>query len=836
MIPLPIDPVLPEIAAALRERRAAVVVAPPGSGKTTRVPAGLLDAGLAGKGKVLVLQPRRVAARLSARRIAEERDGVVGDEIGYAVRFERKVSPRTRLEVITEGLLTRRLQQDPFLEDVGLVVLDELHERSLHVDLALALLREAADAGREDLKIVAMSATLDSGPIARFLWDAPVIRAEGRSFPVEIRHDLRADDRPAPLRVAEAARELLRAETEGHLLCFLPGQGEIRRALELLEDAARAGAPELQGVDLLPLHGSLSAEAQDRALMPTRRRKVVIATNIAETSVTLDGVRAVVDAGLARVPSFDPALGLDRLELQRISLASADQRAGRAGRTGPGICRRLWTVSEQRMFEAYELPEIARVDLAPALLEIHGWGADPDRFGWFERPPEASMRAADALLRQLEALDPRGGLSPLGRALLALPLHPRLGRVVVAGAEAGVLREAAAAAALASERDPWTGLDERGPPVDLETRVELLLSSPRAPGGADRGAWQAAREACEQIARVSPPSSRRRSADAADLARVLLSGFPDRVGRRRAAGSDRVRLATGAGAVLDHRGDPGTELILAVSLEASARRERAEQRVRLAAPLEAAWLPPGSVTRTRELSFDPERESVVGRTITRYGTLILDERPDHSPGDPAETARLLAQAALAAPERALNLDEDALQLQARIRFLRRSAPELELPDPDDLAALLPELCQGRRALSELRALDLGEALLARLSWPQRQTLDRMAPDRYPVPSGSTVRLDYPSEGPPVLAARIQQLFGMKQTPRLADGRVPVLVHLLAPNHRPVQVTADLASFWANTYALVRKDLRGRYPRHAWPDDPLTAIPEDRPRRRTPPAG
>lgn len=835
--PLPIDPLLPDIITSLRQHPGLVLVSPPGSGKTTRVPPALLDAGLAGNGRIVVLQPRRVAARLAARRISEERDGVVGQEVGYSVRFERKVSAATRLEVVTEGLLTRRLQTDPFLEGTSVVVLDEFHERSLHVDLTLGLLREAWDAGRDDLKLVVMSATLDPGPVAAFLRGAPVIRGEGRAFPVELRYDSRPDDRPLPQRIAEAVRESLASQPSGHVLVFLPGQGEIHRTAELLEDAARAGDRGLAHVDVLPLYSGLRPEVQDRALMPSRRRKVVLATNIAETSVTLDGVTTVVDSGLARAPRWDVALGLDRLELGRISAASADQRAGRAGRTGPGVCRRLWTASEQRNLSPFDAPEVASVDLAPTALAIRAWGGDPRTFRWFERPPEAALSAAEGLLRGLGAADDRG-LTRLGQALAVLPVHPRLGAVVVAGAEQGCIEAAAAAAALASERDPWrSGLDESGPPVDLGARVAALLQQERPPREVERGAWMACREAMGQLLGVARSELGARSVGRPELPEdqalvsVLLAGFPDRVGRRRAPSSDRIRLASGAGAVLDRRGDPGTELVLAVSLDAGGPQDRGEHRIRLAAGLEAGWLPRSAVTVERELRFDPERDAVVGRRITRYGRLVLDERPDPEAPDPTRVSELLAEAALAAPERALPLGEEARRVVDRVAFLRRVAPELGLPDLRDLRPILERLCVGRRSLRELRALDAREVLLGELPWPARQALDRMAPDALEVPSGRQVRLDYEGEGPPVLAARIQQLFGLRETPRLADGRAAVLVHLLAPNQRPMQVTQDLASFWANTYQDVRKDLRGRYPKHAWPEDPYTAIPEDRPKRR-----
>lgn len=827
--PLPIDPVLPELVAALRASPAAVLVAPPGSGKTTRAPGALLDAGLAGQGRVVLLQPRRVAARLAARRIAEERGVEVGAEVGYRIRFEDRTSAATRIEILTEGMLVRRLAADPFLDGTGVVVLDEFHERSLDLDLALSMVREAQRAGRDDLKLLVMSATLDPGPLAAWLGDAPILRAEGRTYPVSLLYDPPGpDDRPLALRCAEAVRQVLVREAEGHVLVFLPGLGEIRAVQEQLDEVRGRGARELDGVEVLPLHSSLRGEEQDRALAPSARRKVVLSTNIAETSVTMPGVRAVVDTGLARVPRYDISLGLTRLELGRISVASADQRAGRAGRTGPGLCRRLWSVETQRQLLPMEQPEIARVDLAAAVLELRGWGADPASFPWFEAPSAASLSDAESLLRDLGATD-ASGLTALGRRLLALPLHPRLGRAVLAGLDEGCLEQAAAAAALASERDPWSGARD---PLDLEERVHRLLDGRRGPPprDADRGAFRAAVQVTEQLidaARRLAPSPRRRGPTEA-LARALLAAFPDRVGRRRSPGGERAVLVGGAGAVLDRAAlASADELFLAVVLDAGERRVRAEQRVRAALPLQESWLP--GLVEERVVVWDEARGGVLAKTQLRYHDLVLREAQSGAP-DPEQAARLLAEVALADLDRALGADEDRDHLLARLRFLDRAMPALGLGERFDLRAWLPDLCWGLRSLADLRGLDWPAQIQARLTPAQRGALEQHAPARMAVPSGATVRLQYPDDGPPVLAARVQQLFGMRASPRLAGQ--PVLVHLLSPGGRPVQVTADLASFWANTYAEVRKDLRGRYPRHAWPEDPYTAIPEDRPRRRS----
>ena len=805
--PLPIDRAMSAVLAALERAGQAVVVAPPGSGKTTRVPAAVLDAGLAGAGAVWVLQPRRVAARLAAHRVAWERGGRVGDEVGFQVRFERRMGPATRIAFLTEGLLLRRLQADPFLEGVGCVVLDELHERSLHVDLALALLREVRSDARPDLKLVVMSATIDPEPVAAFLGGegaCPVIRARGRLHPVEHRYLDQPDPSPLENRCARAIRRALAESEQGHVLVFLPGVPEIERTARALG--------QLSEVQVLPLHGRLSARDQDLALAPSAGRKVVLATNIAQTSVTLEGVRAVVDSGLVKLPRLDPALGLERLELSRIAVDAADQRSGRAGRTGPGLAYRLWTRSEQRLLAPATQPEIARADLTPTALALRAWGADPARFGWFEPPPTAAWTAAEALLRELGALDTAGRITSMGRRMEALGVHPRLARVVVEGHRDGRLAEVAAIAAAASE----------------------------VQGGQERLAALLVREARRALGRTPAAAE---DPDGEREAAWLLAGFPDRVGLQRRPGSRRYRLVGARGAVLEEGcAAEGARLILAVTMRAARRGERAEHRISRALALEPEQLP---LERVEQLGFDAEREAVVARRVIRYRDLELRELPTLQAPDPVLVAELLAERAAARPERALRLDRDAGALVDRLRFLAHHLPELGWPDLGDLGSLLPELCVGRHSFAELRQLDWQRELRARLTGPQLAALEREAPERLPVPSGSTARLLYPDTGgvveggwalgseaePPVLAARIQQLFGMHRTPRLARGRAALLVHLLAPNGRPAQVTGDLESFWRSTYHQVRRDLRGRYPKHAWPEDPLEAVPEDRPRRR-----
>lgn len=803
--PLPVDAALPPLLDALRTRGAAVLIAPPGAGKSTRVPPAVLDSGLV-SGTILLLQPRRVAARLVARRIAAERGQGVGDEVGWHIRFDRQVGPRTRIEVLTEGLLTRRLQSDPLLEGVGCVILDEFHERSLHADLALALLAEVRREVRPELKLIVMSATLDPLPVAAFL-DAEVVRAEGRVFPVEISYDPRLDERPAALKCAAAVRRMLGA-VSGHILAFLPGAGEIERTAELLG--------ELEGVDVLPLHGSLPPDAQDRALAPSPRRKVVLSTNIAETSVTLEGVGGVIDTGLHRTPVFDAAVGLTRLLLAPISRASADQRAGRAGRTGPGVCHRLWTPAEQTHRPAAEVPEIQRADLTRTALEIRAWGADPQSFQWFAAPPASAWRRAEDTLRLLGALDDQG-LTAVGRGLVALPVEPRLARIVLAGHAAGRLVESATAAALISEREILREVPETTGESDLELRMEALER-----GGlpTHAGAVREVRQARDQLvglARTLGPEGRR----SASLLECLRAGFPERVGRRRAPRSERFKLADGTGAVLDARSAVrDAEWILALAVDGGARGT--EHKIRMAAALQPRDLPTVSALETR---FDPEREAVVQLRQQRYLALVV--REEQVVADAQAIAQALAAAVAPDPRRALTLGADDERLVARIAWLATRRPDVGLPDVSELSGretpgpLITALCAGQRTFAELRTRPVGGFLRGLTPRDALAALDRLAPASLALPDGTTARLEYgaPNE-PPVLAARIQQLFGLAETPRAAGE--PVLLHLLSPGNRPVQITRDLKGFWANSYFEVRKDLRGRYPRHPWPDDPLSA--------------
>ncbi len=838
---------MPELIAAMTEHGAAVLVAPPGAGKTTVVPPALLDAGLGGGGRIVLLQPRRVAARAAARQMARTRGGRVGDEVGFHVRFERKIGAKTRIEVLTEGLLTRQLQADPLASDLGLVILDEFHERSVHADMALALLAEVRREVRPDLRLLVMTATLDAAPVAAFLGGCPVIESMGRPYPVAVEHA----PVPSGARVIDHCASLIggllrdEAAESGHVLAFLPGMGEIRRVQERLGGA--------YGALVLPLHGSLPAQAQDRALAPCKGRKVVLATNVAETSLTIEGVRTVVDSGLARSPRFDAALGLERLETIRIPRASADQRAGRAGRTGFGRCIRLWSQPDDRALAAFEVAEILRTDLCRPLLEIYAWGGRPETFGWFESPSAPQIARAEAVLRAIGALDERG-LTPIGRMLARLPVHPRLGRVLIAGHEAGRPIEAAAIAALASERDIF-----REPPVhagesDLDLRLQVLeeldddqdAAAVSRRWGLDRGGIRSVQAARRQLAAAArsalglapSPSS---SDMAADLRAMLLAGFPDRVGRRRSGAGRRYQMVGGHGAALHPASAVlDAELIVAIGIEAGRRGgTHGDHVIRIAAALQRDEL----ATETRlETRFDVNRLAVEQRVVVHHHGLTIAERQAGKLADEGVVVAVLAEAALADPDRAFALDDDALALLNRLRWLAWVMPELELPELQELghasadtdaasptSVFVQSLCSGRRSFAELRKAPIAAAIRKHIGRAGIQALERHAPPTLLLAAGGTGRLSYEPGQPPVLRARIQHLFGTVELPLLGGGRQAVVVHLLAPNDRPAQVTSDLAGFWAGAYLAVRRDLRGRYPKHAWPEKPTAA--DGRPRRR-----
>jgi ATP-dependent helicase HrpB len=848
--PLPIDEVLPRIIAALDDGNCAVLRAPTGAGKTTRVAPAIWDAGLAGRGQVVLLQPRRLATRAAAWRMAEERGTPLGVEVGYQVRFERKAGLKTRVLVMTEGLFIRRLQDDPLLEHVGAVLFDEFHERSLDADLALAITRRLQIEVRPELKLLVMSATLDPAPIARFLGDCPRIEATGRLHPVAVSY-LRHDDRsPIHVQVAAGVRQIV-SETKGDVLAFLPGVGEIRRtARELASFAAD------NDLALMELFGDLPLDQQQSVLRPAERRKIVLATNVAETSVTIEGVTGVVDSGLARINRLNPSLGINRLDVSRISRASADQRAGRAGRTASGVCLRLWTEATQRGLAGHELPEIARVDLSGALLHLLSWGqSDVAGFPWFEQPAAERVEQALALLRQLGAIDAGspGRLTDLGCRMGRLPVEPRIARLLREAANLGQAKRSALVAALLSERDPFSRRSEGGPPPaarhwsnsDVLDRVAALEDFERG-GQRDSDLGRLDAGAARFILRARDQLFCELSADLRSLLdlgkaeptidsdetvrRSLFAAYPDRVARRRDPAGRWAVMVGGRGVRLHERSAVReAPLFVCVDLEEIGQ---AEAIVRQASAIERDWLPAESLATSIDIEYDRERQRVVAFRRTRYFDLVLDEAATSIPAD-FDAAPLLAQAAAEQLDPHFCQDEAGIKYLARVRSLAKWMPELNLPDfgDDPIRGLLGELCRGCRSLDEVRRAPLTPAIQSRLSSEQIRAVAREVPERLPVPSGSQIALHYEPGQAPVMAVRIQEIFGLRQTPRIAGGRVSVVMHLLAPNMRPQQITTDLESFWRTTYAEVRKDLRRRYPKHAWPEDPTTAQPQRRPGKR-----
>lgn len=818
--PLPIDTVLPELRAALARAGRAVLVAPPGAGKTTRVPLALLDQVA---GRIVMLEPRRLAARAAAERLASTLGEPVGRSIGYRIRGESV--PGRRIEVVTEGILTRMIQSDPALEGIGCVIFDEFHERSLNADLGLALVWEAKGALRDDLSVLVMSATLEAGPVAALLDDAPVVVSEGRAFPVETRWL----DRPLPagLRLeAEAARLIRQAEAEtqadgGTILAFLPGEGEIRRVSGMLGGS---------GCEVLPLYGALPPAAQRAALAapttgPGAQRRIVLATAIAETSLTIPGVRVVVDAGRARRARFDPGSGMSRLVTERVSRAEAEQRRGRAGRVAPGICYRMWARAEEGGFPAFAPPEIMVADLAGLALELASWGAEPADLAFLTPPPEGALAEARALLRDLAALDGAGRITAHGRALAALPLHPRLAHMLALAGPA-----AADLAALLSGRDPL-----RGAGTDLAPRL-AVIRDPRAQvaGELNRGALEEVRAEARRLRRLvasrptftrsaggdavppAPPGGYFGNEEGMTAGEMASLAYPDRIGLRRKGEEPRYVLSGGKGAVLPaEEALARARLIVALDLDGDGR----EARVRLAAALDEAGiraLHGARIEQTRFVRWSRREGRVEARVQERLGALVLSDRPWDGAG-PEEIARAALEGLRA---EGLRWTPAAARLRARIALL----PELGPVDDAALLAeddwLLPWLGKVRSA-SDLRSLDLAEPLKARIGWEGQQRLDREAPAHFVTPLGRRVPIDYDGEAPGI-ELRLQELFGVTRHPVVA-GR-PLRLSLLSPGGKPVQVTMDLPGFWASSYADVRKDMRGRYPRHPWPEDPTAADP------------
>ncbi|ACO77231.1 DEAH-box ATP-dependent helicase HrpB [Azotobacter vinelandii CA] len=837
MNPLPIDAVLPALREALSLRHEAVLEAPPGAGKTTRVPLALLDEPWLEGQRILMLEPRRLAARAAAERLAAELGETVGETVGYRIRLDSRVGPRTRIEVVTEGILTRRLQDDPALEGVGLVIFDEFHERSLDADLALALTLNGRALLRDTpLRVLPMSATLEGERLAALLDDAPLVRSEGRMYPVEIRwgRPLPPGERIEP-RLLQTVLQALEDES-GSLLVFLPGQAEIRRLHEQLGEVLAGRA----GILLCPLHGELDLAAQRAAIepAPAGTRKVVLATNIAETSLTIDGVRVVVDAGLARVPRFDPGSGMTRLDTQRISRASATQRAGRAGRLEPGVCYRLWSQAQHEQLPAHDDAEILQADLAGLALQLARWGVEPAELAWLDAPPAAAFAQARELLARLGALAPNGSLSAHGQAMAGLPAHPRIAHLLLRGQALGLGDLACDVAALLGERDIL-----RGAGADLHSRLALLGGTERAGRGA-RGGMQRARQLARQYRGLLPKGGQEAVADPAHprwLGALLAFAYPDRIACQRRPGGGEYRLANGRAALFAEP-DALMKHAWLVVAELGSRQGQREERIYLAAELDPALFETvlaEQVSVRDELDWD-EREGVLrAERQRRVGELVLERRA--LPGlDEAARGRALLGLVRRKGLELLPWTPELRQWQARVALLRRldlaEKGESDWPDLSGAALLAsledwlaPYLGQVSR-LSHFAALDLPGILRGLLPWPLPQRLDELAPPAIAVPSGSRIRLDY-AEEPPVLAVRLQELFGLAQTPRIAGGRLAVKLHLLSPARRPVQVTQDLASFWANTYAEVKKDLKGRYPKHYWPDDPLIAEPTARARPR-----
>ena len=809
---LPIDEALPELTAALRAAGRAVLQAPPGAGKTTRVPLAMLEAGLT-EGRIVMLEPRRLAARAAAERMAETLGEKPGETVGYRIRGEVKVSKATKIEVVTEGILTRMIQSDPELAGIGAVIFDEFHERSLNADLGLALAWELRGALREDLILLVMSATLDAGPVAQMLDGAPVITSQGRAYPVETRWL----DRPLPKaqRYEQAVAALVEqavAETQGGVLVFLPGEAEIRRVESLLSGRLPGGCA------LRPLYGAMPFTAQRAAIRPAESgRKVVLSTSIAETSLTIQDIRVVVDGGRARRARFDPNSGMSRLVTERVTKAEAEQRRGRAGRVAEGTCYRLWTRGEEGGLLPFPPAEIEAADLTGLVLELALWGAGPGDLAFLTPPPPGSYAEAQALLTQLGALK-EGRITEHGRRLSALPLHPRLGHMLaVAGAQAAPL------AALLEERDPLRGVG-----VDLTLRLDAIADPKRFASehafAPDRGAVERIRAEARRLRAKAEQKPRMSPAEMAALA------YPDRIGLRRKGDAPRWVLSGGKGAVMAE-GDPlaGSRLIVALDLDGDAR----EARVRLAAPItesELRGLYADQIAWHDLCEWSKRERRVTARRREMFGALVLDDRI-WKDAPPEAVARAMLDGVR---ELGLPWTDAARRLQARVELLR--AEGAELPDFSDEglmeraeAWLLPHLT-GIKTAEGLKRLDLTAALRTALSWDEQQLLDRLAPGHFTTPMGRKVPIDYSGEAPEI-AVRLQEMFGVTEHPVIGPRRLPLRITLLSPARRPVQTTMDLPGFWASSYADVRKDMRGRYPKHPWPDDPTVAEPTLRAKRR-----
>ena len=839
-ISLPIDSALEQICEAVRQQACVIVEAPPGAGKTTRVAPAVLNRGSLTSGRIVLVQPRRIAARTAAARIAMEMGVQLGQQVGYQVRFDHQVSSATRIAVMTPGVLIRQIQQDPTLAGISVVILDEFHERSLEYDLLLGMVRRLQVAARPEMRLVIMSATLNTVAISEYLDQPPVIRVDGHMYPVSIRYARAGRSKNIVESVTEVIPEATQ-NSEGDVLVFLPGVGEILQVARNIEPTAQR-----RQWSVLPLYGDLASDEQDRVLAPSQFRKIILATNVAETSLTIDGVRVVIDSGWARMQRVDATVGLNILALEPISRASADQRAGRAGRTAPGICWRLWDEITHRSRPVHTDPEILRVDLAGAVLQLITWGESPESFPWITPPRSQAIDQALELLERLGALQ-HGRATQLGQLLLRLPVHPRLARLLVEGHRLGIGQTAALAAAMLSERDVFdrrqVSSDARHVPptqsvvrcdCDVTQRVTAIqdffnrgtLDYPM--GTIRRGAaFQVQRVATQLLDQLYRELGTTEENDVDDyLQRSLLAAFPDRLAKRREPQKPRGLMVGGRGVRLDNRsGVLASELFLCIDVDAAG----SEATVRQASAIDPLWLDLKHLRETDERFIHPTQGTVVTRRRTYWLDLVIEETPVTTPLD-EHTAEILAKHASSNWSKVFPVDNKTLtSLIGRVRWLAAALPDAALPDMSEtgLQSQLSQWCWGLKSLAELRSLPWLDLVRARLTSSQLQLLEREAPESYTLPSGRRVVLQYEAGKPPILSARIQDFFGLSDTPRLAQGRVSLLLHLLAPNNRCQQITEDLASFWKNTYPTVRKELRGRYPKHAWPENPLKAIEHQR---------
>ncbi|MBR1028843.1 ATP-dependent helicase HrpB [Bradyrhizobium liaoningense] len=812
--PLPIDAVLDDLSRTLEAHNSAVLVAPPGAGKTTRVPLALLDAPWAAGKKIIVLEPRRIAARASAERMAKSLGERAGETVGYRVRFGSKISRTTRIEVVTEGIFTRQILDDPELSGIAAVLFDEFHERSLDADMGLALARDAQTGLREDLRILVMSATLDGARVAKLLGEAPVVESEGRAFPVETRYLGRKADAPVERQMADAIASALRADS-GSVLAFLPGAAEIRRTQNFLSERVQDAS-----IEIVPLFGALDAAVQDRAIAPAPKgtRKVVLATSIAETSLTIEGVRIVVDSGLARVPRYEPDIGLTRLETVRAARAAVDQRRGRAGRTEPGVCYRLWDEPQTASLAPYTQPEILSADLSSLVLDLAQWGvADPSALSFLDPPPLPAWKEAKSLLSELNALDGDGRITAEGKSLRALALPPRLARMIVDSHRVGSGEAAAEIAAIVTER----GLG--GDSVDLEYRRDQFRRdrSPRAASARDLARRWASQVAASEKAVTGQ--------DDLSIGLMLAYAFPDRVARNR--GNGTFVLANGRGAAVEQTSSLARAPYIAIG---EMTGTAASGRVLLAAPISEDDIErhfAEHIETVDEISFDRGAMALRARRKRALHAITLSEATlAVSPSE--ETARIFADGLIAAGLDRLPWSKAAKQWRDRVMFLRKAEGDSwpDLTDGGLIARrddwLVPALYD-KIALKDISAGDLSDALMALLPWQMRARLDREAPTHFEAPTGSVLAIDYEAEQGPTIAVRLQELFGLNTHPSIAAGKVPLVLELLSPAQRPVQVTRDLPGFWRGSYAAVRSDLRGRYPRHPWPEDPASALPTRR---------